>query len=386
MKIRYTYRLRPGARVVDRLVMEAGLTRWVWNQAVAARLSNLPAWNGKSLTAARREHDWLSAGTSVVQQQTLRDFYAARNRPRFKSVKTSQPSLNYTRNTFSLRPDASGRLRLVLTGRMSVPVVWSRPLPEAPSSVRVYRDVRGHWWASFVVEVDPTTGYRPPTAKSIGIDWGVARPATATDSAFNLEHPNLGRKAAAKLAAAQRRMARRKPSRGARASRGYREAKRHAAKVHEHVRNQRREIARAWASQVVASFDLIAIEDFRPTFLRYTTMSRKANDAGLGILRRTIIEQGQRAGRQVVLVPPAYTTMDCASCGSRAKTSPALSVRTFTCTYCGHRDDRDHNAALNVLQRAQASFGAGINPADVEAVSRGLLRAPTHAESGIFRR
>lgn len=170
-----------------------------------------------------------------------------------------------------------------------------------------------------------------------------------------------------------------------RASRGYQAAKRQAAKIHERVRNQRREIARTWAAKVVASHDVIAVEDFRPRFLSSTSMARKAADGGLGILKRALIEQGQRAGRQVVLVPPAYTTMDCASCGSRAKTRLALSTRTYTCAHCGNVGDRDHNAAVNVLQRGQRTLGAGLDPADIEAVRREHLRVLAHAESGIPR-
>jgi len=37
--------------------------------------------------------------------------------------------------------------RLCLAGRLSIPVVWSRELPSEPSSVRVYRDSIGHWYA-----------------------------------------------------------------------------------------------------------------------------------------------------------------------------------------------------------------------------------------------
>ncbi|MBF4459376.1 RNA-guided endonuclease InsQ/TnpB family protein [Pseudoclavibacter sp. VKM Ac-2867] len=385
MKVRYTYRLRPGARAVDRLVMDAGLARWVWNQAVAAAKAKQPWWTDKTLTAARKEHDWLAAGSVVVQQQVLRDFRASKHRKRFKSVRRTQPSLNYTLRGFSLRAHDTGRVRLILAGRVSVPVVWSRPLPSVPSSVRVYRDALGHWWASFVVDIDDDSNHHPETGKSVGIDWGVARPATATDRTFDLEHPNLGRKAAVKLAAAQRRMARRKPKPGVRASRGYQAAKRQAAKIHERLRNQRREISRAWAAKVVASHDVIAVEDFRPRFLASTTMARKAADGGLGILKRALIEQGQRAGRQVVLVPPAYTTMNCANCGTRAKTRLALSTRTYTCATCGNIDDRDHNAAVNVLLRAQTTLGAGLDPADVEAVRHEHPRVLAHAESGIPR-
>ncbi|MCY9785814.1 hypothetical protein KIK06_18150 [Nocardiopsis sp. EMB25] len=57
-------------------------------------------------------------------------------------------------------------------------VVWSRPLPDQPSSVRVYRDSLGHWYASFVVPAQ--TEPLPATGRVIGVDWGVAEAATTT--------------------------------------------------------------------------------------------------------------------------------------------------------------------------------------------------------------
>lgn len=146
-----------------------------------------------------------------------------------------------------------------------LPVVWSRELPSAPSSVRVYRDPIGHWWASFVVEEDREP--LPDSTSTIGIDWGVKAIATTTNPVYDLPHPKLGRKHAAQLAAAQRRMARRKPAPGKPASKGYRQAKRQAAIVHEHVRNSRREVARQWAKRVSADHGLIAVEDFKPKFM-----------------------------------------------------------------------------------------------------------------------
>lgn len=40
-------------------------------------------------------------------------------------------------------------------------------------------------------------------------------------------------------------------------------------------------------------------------------MARKAADAAISATKRTLIEYGRRAGRKVVLVRPAYTTMTC---------------------------------------------------------------------------
>ena len=125
----------------------------VWNQAVEP-LNETGEWvRDNTLTDWRGEHDWLREGSVVAQQQTLRNFRAKRakgnGRRKFKSAKRCPPSLNYTTRGFALKDR-----RLCLAGGLSIPVVWSRELPGAPSSVRVYRDNIGHWYASFVVRRD----------------------------------------------------------------------------------------------------------------------------------------------------------------------------------------------------------------------------------------
>lgn len=90
---------------------------------------------------------------------------------------------------------------------MSIPGLWSRELPPDLSSVRVYQDAPGYWYASLVVarEVEPSPG----VDGSIGIDCGVSTTATTTDPDYDL--PRLGhpKRRAAELAKAQRQMARR---------------------------------------------------------------------------------------------------------------------------------------------------------------------------------
>jgi len=78
--------------------------------------------------------------------------------------------------------------------------------------------------------------------------------------------------------------------------------------------------------------------------------------------KRTLIEYAERAGRTVVMVPPAYTTMTCSDCGARAKQRLELSEREFVCHACGLVSDRDRNAARVILARA------GLNPAAADAV------------------
>ena len=373
--VRYRYRLRPGATATAALLREWDRCRWVWNQAVA-RLNESGAWvRDNTLTDWRREHEWLRAGSVVAQQQMLRNFRAKRakgkGRRKFKSGKRSLPSLNYTKRGFAVRGG-----QLSLAGGLSIPVVWSRELPSEPSSVRVYRDSIGHWYVSFVVRRDNQA--LPPCKRPIGIDWGVRAVATTTDPEYDLPHPEYGKRAARELARRQRAMARRKPGPGERASKGYLGAKRVVAKLSKKVARQRQDTARKWATKVVADHGSLAVEDFKPRFLAKSRMSRKSADGIIGATKATLIEYAQRAGRKVVLVPPAYTTMTCSGCGARAKSRVLLSERVYVCESCGIIRDRDRNAARVILDRA------GLNPAGAEAVRHSdLHQVRVLAEPGI---
>ncbi|AHH22191.1 putative transposase [Nocardia nova SH22a] len=352
--MRFTYRLRPGAIAVRALESEWHRCRFLWNEAVHQQQTGRPSFGtlSKMLTEARGRTAWLRAGSQVPQQQMLRAYAQAldhsfkvkgRGRPIRKPRKTALPSLEYTTRGFSIK---DGRLRL--PNKVVIPVVWSRGLPSEPTSVRVYRDCLGHWYASFVVrrEIDTCV---PAATAGIGIDWGVSTTATTTDPAYDLPYGGHRKRCAAELARAQRKMARRRRARGQAPSAGYQRARRQAAKICKKAARQNTHAARVWARRVVADHHTIAVEDFKPTFLSRSTMARKAADAAIGAAKRELIERATRAGRKVVSVPPAYTTMICARCGARAKQRLALDERVFECHSCGHTADRDRNAARVIL-------------------------------------
>ncbi|MGW6792059.1 RNA-guided endonuclease InsQ/TnpB family protein [Streptomyces chartreusis] len=383
---RYTYRLRLSSTARTVLEAEWDRVRWVWNECVAkSRAVNAhnratgeratcgPVQLAAMLTEARARTQWLREGACVPQQQVIRNFGKSRAKalkdikagvpmrqragmPKCKKKREALPTLEYTKRGFRLKDG-----RLLLAGGIVVRPVWSRQLPKPPSSVRVYRDAVGHWWASFVVPA--LTVALPATGRVIGIDWGVKETATTTSDDHDLPHPQHGRTAAQKLARYQRMMARRRPAKGQAASKGYREAKRQTAKLHRKVAAQRQDTARKWAKKVVREHDALAVEDFRPKFLAKTTMARKAADAAIGATKKALVEMARKHGRAVHLVHPAHTTMDCATCGARTKHALPLSERTYTCTACGAVSPRDKNSALVILVRA------GLNPTGADLVS-----------------
>lgn len=345
--LRYNYRLRPGAQALAVLNADWDRTRWIWNQAIdAKRDRNRRLLKGSDLTAARARLSWLREGGQNPQATILYYFNPKTARKR-KSKKRDRPSIAYSARGFSIR---NGRLRLAKCP--PIPVVWHRELPSEPTSVRVYQDSLGDWYASFVVQVEDEQ--LPATGNKVGIDWGISTIATASDEHFDLEAPEYGKKGAAALAKYQRRMARRQPKRGQAGSRRYKKAKLDTARAYKKVVRQRQHAARVWAKDVVTSNDVIAVENFKPKFLAKSTMARKTADNAISMTKTELISRAQRAGRTVVMVPPAYTTMTCSECGTRAKSRLGLGERIFACHSCGLVLGRDRNAAKTILAQGEA--------------------------------
>ncbi|NEN96015.1 MAG: transposase, partial [Moorea sp. SIO3I7] len=106
---------------------------------------------------------------------------------------------------------------------------------------------------------------------------------------------------------------------------------------------------------VVRSNDLVAYEDLRiKNMVKNHCLAKSINDAGWYQFRKWMEYFGTKFGKVTVAVNPAYTSQNCSNCGEVVKKS--LSTRTHVCQ-CGCSLDRDHNAAINILERALSTAG-----------------------------
>jgi putative transposase len=90
-----------------------------------------------------------------------------------------------------------------------VRVRWSRDLPSAPYSVTVIREPDGRYYASFVVEREPSP--LPAVRRTAGMDLGLISFATiaASDGTIEtIENPRFLRTAERRLVRAQRQLSR----------------------------------------------------------------------------------------------------------------------------------------------------------------------------------
>ncbi len=88
--------------------------------------------------------------------------------------------------------------------------------------------------------------------------------------------------------------------------------------------------------------------------VRNHCLAKSIHDAGWYQFRKWLEHFGVKFGRITVAVNPAYTSQKCSNCGAVVKKS--LSTRTHACQ-CGCELDRDHNAAINILNAALSTVG-----------------------------
>jgi putative transposase len=219
--------------------------------------------------------------------------------------------------------------------------------------VRIVRRCDGYY-VQFLVSVERSEE-REPTSSTIGIDVGLNY--FYTDSNGNtVENPRYLRASEKRLKRAQRRV-----SKKARTSANRRKAIHRLGKVHLKVQRQRRDFAVKLARCVVKSNDFVALEALQiSNMVKNRHLSKSISDAAWGEFRRWIEYFGKVYGVATVAVPPQYTSADCSNCGEIVKKT--LSTRTHVCLHCGHRQDRDQNAAINILKKGLNTVGhTGIN-------------------------
>ncbi|MFI6832393.1 RNA-guided endonuclease InsQ/TnpB family protein [Kribbella sp. NPDC050241] len=367
------FRMYPTAAQNAALLEHCKHARFVWNLALeqwsmwTRDKASTPGYveQCRQLTDARATFAWLRAGSTMVQQQALRDLdQAIRN---FYTGSHRRPTWRKTGRHEGFRVVGPQASRIVKLNRkwaiVLVPKVgWvrfrlSRPVPEA-KSYRVTKDRAGRWHLAFAVVPPPIPA--PGTSEVAGLDRGVTVSAALSTGELLL-CPGLSEREEARLKHLQRRLAR-----CHRGSSRRRRTKTAIAKLHARAGDRRKDWVEKTSTELARRFDVIRIEDLRVGQMvrrpqpkpdpersgKYLPNRRRAKAGlnrgiltnGWGVLIRRL--EHKALGR-VEKVNPAYTSQTCSVCGHCAPENRE-SQAVFRCVACGYRANADVNAAVNI--------------------------------------
>ena len=386
MRRAYVFRLRPTARQHVALAACVDAHRELYNAALQERRD---AWSQRrtrifygdqsaQLTDIRQERSDQAVWSFSSQQATLRRlnkafdgfFRRVKRRekagyPRFKG-KARFDSVLWPKDGDGARwlPEVN---RVYLQGIGQVKAEVHRQVLGRVKTIQVKQ--QGRRWILVLSCDDVPATLLPASGRHAGIDVGIASFATTSDGE-HIKNPRWARRAADRLTAAQRRLAR------ARRGGNNRRAKRETVVArHRKIANQRKDFQHKLARRLVESYDVLVVEDLQIANMvrrakpvpdpeqtgQYLAngaraksgLNRSISDAGWGGFLNVLRAKAEDAGRVVIEVDPRHTSDGCENCGHAARENRVTQAE-FVCQRCGHRAQADEHAARNVLRAGLA--------------------------------
>ena len=229
-----------------------------------------------------------------------------------------------------------------------VKIYMHRPLQGDPKEVTLVKKASG-WYAHISCELPDTPKVEPTAA--IAVDVGTTHYLTTSEGKKE-NNPRWYRQAEGLLHKHNQTMARRKKG----SKRWYKAV--HASALHqERTTNKRKDFIGKLVYKLYhhQKNNVLIAEDLKTSnMVQNKHLSKSISDASWGTFFKWCADIAERDGLHFHQVDPKNTSQTCSSCGQKAPKKLSLSVRTFSCQFCGTTLDRDHNAALNILFRAAA--------------------------------
>ena len=210
-------------------------------------------------------------------------------------------------------------------------------------NITIKKAPTGKYFASMCCEL-PEPEYIEPKFDACGFDLGL-NDFAIFDSGEVIENPKYYRKSQDKLAKEQRKL-----NHCTKGSRNYKKYKLKVAKLHEKIKNQRKDFQHKWSRKIVNENQVIISEDLNVKgMLKNHKLAKSISDASFASFCNMISYKASEQQRTYVKIGTFYLSSKlCHCCGFKYK-GLKLEERFWTCPNCGTYLDRDNNAAINIL-------------------------------------
>lgn len=358
------YRIYPTAEQAVLFARTFGCCRKVYNLMLSDKIEGYKV-SGKfpAVTPAKYKKDYpflkevdslALANVQLHLQSAFRNRFSKTRKnkngfPKFKSAKHSRKSYT-TNNQKGTVAVSTGGIKLPKTGVIKA-VIHRKPDADWKiKSATVSQDSDGKYYVSVLFEYDvPVINYTADITNAVGLDY--ASDGLYMDSSGNkaMVHKYY-RESHKKLAKEQRKLSRKTGFRKKEnKSNNYLRQLKRVNRIHRHIANQRLDSLHKKSTEIANRYDVVCIEDLNMKAIGNKGFGNgKATfDNGYGMFISMLEYKLKLRGKYLVRIDKWFPSSQiCNCCGSIKKLS--LKDRVYRCD-CGYTGDRDHNAAINIL-------------------------------------
>ena len=202
------------------------------------------------------------------------------------------------------------------------------------------------WFVSVGVEIDNLPKLNTKTHKSVGIDLGI------TDLATLLDGTKIGAPKPLKTNLKKLQRLSKSLSRKQKGSNNREKAKTKLSRLHDKISCIRKDFTHKLTTQLIKSYDVICIENLNVKgMVKNRKLARSIHDLGFYEFKRQLIYKAMQ-GKTVKEVDRFYpSSKTCHCCNHKVDELP-LNIRNWICPNCNTNHDRDINASINILNKA----------------------------------
>ena len=313
--------------------------------------------------------DWQFALSSRVLQLAIKDMAVAwklffnnqktANKPNFKSRKV--PKQGFKTDCARIKDSC-----LLLDKPHAYKGKWSSirfkgaNIPDGKIKLCAVTRTKEKYIATITVDVEAVT--LPKTGKKTAVDANVDHFDT-TDSKTSLKPKELNR-LYERVRTYQRQLARkRKVNKNYRHSKSYQATRTKLQVTYERIRNVQNDLLHKFTTDLYHKYDTVVIEDLDVKAMQMSKRAKNLHRSLFGRFRLFMEYKAEKFGKTLILADRYYpSTQRCSNCGHVKTGDDKIGLdgnkkhgtkhNEYICYECGYRDDRDHNAVMNLLTLA----------------------------------
>ncbi|KAM3111732.1 RNA-guided endonuclease InsQ/TnpB family protein [Phormidesmis sp. 146-33] len=347
-------RIYPTTEQKQVLSQAFGCARWYWNNSLNTT-NELYKETGKGLSqvgmnsrlpALKKEYEWLGETYSQVLQsvslnlsRAFVNFFEGRaSFPNFKS-KHDKQSIQYPQKVQIVDDN-----QLKFPGKLGVvSAKIHRTFEGKIKTVTVSMNHAGKYYASLLFDDDLPDIEISSDGKAVGIDVGLTHFAITSDGS-KFDNPKPLKKRAKNLKRKQQKL-----SRKVKGSNRRKKARRVVARVHERIANSRKDFQHKLSRKLVNENQVIVVENLAvKSMVKNHCLAKAISDCGWSEFTRQLKYKAEKDGKTYLEIGRFFpSSKTCHVCLNQVG-SLSLDVRSWTCSNCQTKHDRDVNAAINI--------------------------------------
>lgn len=356
----FEYRIYPNKTQEQLIQKTFGCCRFIYNQALDYRIKQYELGNkikysdtSALLTSMKNseEYHWLKEVDSISLQQSLKDLDRAYQNffklhtgfPKFKSKHNNHKSFR-SQNVNNNIAIIGNKLKFPKLGL--VKIKYSREINGIIKNASIKQIPSGEYFVSIVADIQEEL--LDNHGCMVGIDVGLKE--FYSDSNGNkVDNPKYLRKSQKKLARLQRQLSKKQAN-----SNNREKVRIKVARLHTKIANQRNDFLHKESTKLVRENQIIGIEDLNVKgMVKNHKLAKSISDVSWSKFYSMLAYKAKKYKSRIIRVGRLFaSSQTCNYCKEKFPFTKDLGVRFWICPKCNSENDRDINAAKNILDEA----------------------------------